>query len=123
MRYAMVPTRGPNSPEIVVIVEPRIAATQNRPANKVAEILGQEMQNFLRWQDICAVVLRNPELRQMLQRPDLPDQSAAERILRYETTIERQFYRAMDQLERLQGRRAGESVAPPAKLQIATESV
>ena len=35
----------------------------------------------------------------------LPTREAVEKILRYETAIERQLYRAMTQLERLQHQR------------------
>ena len=43
----------------------------------------------------------------------LPSAEKADRLLRYETHLERQLYRAMDQLERLQRRRMGDAVPPP----------
>ena len=43
----------------------------------------------------------------------LPAADTLDKILRYETTLERQLYRAMNQLERLQRRRQGESVPVP----------
>jgi hypothetical protein len=43
----------------------------------------------------------------------LPSREAVEKILRYETAIERQLYRAMTQLERLQRQRQDEPVPPP----------
>jgi hypothetical protein len=52
------------------------------------------------------------ELRARLRRPDLPEKEAVEIILRYEAAKERQFYKAMDQLERRQRRRLGEEVPP-----------
>ena len=39
-------------------------------------------------------------------------------VVRYETTIERQLYRAVDQLERLQRVRGGEIVPPPINVQL-----
>lgn len=42
-------------------------------------------------------------------------------LLRYETANERQLYRALDQLERLQRQRAGDYVPPPVKLGVATD--
>ena len=42
----------------------------------------------------------------------LPGKEAVDKILRYETAIERPLYKAMSELDRLQGRRRGE-VAPP----------
>ena len=51
----------------------------------------------------------------------LPEKDAGDRILRYETTIERQLYRAMNQLERLQRQRKGESVPPPVNVEVSAE--
>ncbi len=42
-------------------------------------------------------------------------------LVRYETANERQLYRAIDQLERLQRQRAGDYVPPPAKLSVSTD--
>ena len=41
-----------------------------------------------------------------------------DRILRYETTLERQLYRAMNHLERLQRLRKGEVVPAPLAIQV-----
>jgi hypothetical protein len=43
----------------------------------------------------------------------LPSMEVLEKIMRYETKLERQMYRAMGQLERLQRMRRGETVPPP----------
>jgi len=43
----------------------------------------------------------------------LPPDGAIEKILRYDAHIERQLYRAIHELERLQRRRMGEAVPPP----------
>jgi len=48
----------------------------------------------------------------------LPPAAVLDRILRYETTIERQLYRALDQLERLQRQRNGDHVPPPVRLSV-----
>lgn len=49
----------------------------------------------------------------------LPHQEASDKILRYEIAIERQMYRAISELERLQRRRLGDAVPPPTlKVQI-----
>jgi len=52
----------------------------------------------------------------------LPSAKATEKILRYETTIERQLYRAMSELERLQRQRKGERVLPPLSLDVRSEN-
>jgi hypothetical protein len=48
----------------------------------------------------------------------LPSADTLDKILRYETTLERQLYRAMNQLERLQRRRNGEFVPPPISMEM-----
>ena len=47
------------------------------------------------------------------RRLSLPSVEAAEKLIRYEAHLDRQLYRAMDQLERLQRHRRGESVRSP----------
>ena len=48
----------------------------------------------------------------------LPRQKVVAKILKYESMLERQFYRAMNQLERLQRMRKGEVVPPPVAIQV-----
>jgi CRISPR/Cas system-associated endonuclease Cas1 len=48
----------------------------------------------------------------------LPSEEVLDKILRYEAALERQLYRAMIQLERLQRRRLGESVPPPLTMEV-----
>jgi hypothetical protein len=48
----------------------------------------------------------------------LPAAEVLEKIMRYEGSLERQLYRAMHQLERLQRRRGGESVPPPVTVEV-----
>jgi hypothetical protein len=48
----------------------------------------------------------------------LPAAAVLDKILRYENSLERQLYRAMNQLERLQRRREGEEVPPPVTMQL-----
>jgi hypothetical protein len=48
----------------------------------------------------------------------LPRTEVVEKILRYESSLERQFYRALNQLERLQRRRNGETVPPPLMMDM-----
>ncbi len=66
----------------------------------------------------------NLEFEQRLKRlaqfsiTSLPPEQAANRILRYETHINRQLNGALDQLERIQRRRRGEVVPPPLKLGV-----
>jgi hypothetical protein len=48
----------------------------------------------------------------------LPSMDVLEKILRYETKLERQLYRAMTHLERLQRMRRGEAVPPPLTMEV-----
>jgi hypothetical protein len=48
----------------------------------------------------------------------LPSADATDKLLRYEAHLDRQLYRAMDQLERLQRQRGGEDVPPPLNINL-----
>jgi hypothetical protein len=48
----------------------------------------------------------------------LPTAAVVDKILRYEGSLERQLYRAMNQLERLQRARRGEVVPPPLTMEV-----
>jgi hypothetical protein len=48
----------------------------------------------------------------------LPDAATLDKILRYETKLERQMYRAMAQLERIQRMRRGEAIPAPLTLDV-----
>lgn len=50
----------------------------------------------------------------------LPSPEATERLTRYEAHLERQLYRALNQLERLQRQRRGEDVPPPLSMEVNT---
>lgn len=51
----------------------------------------------------------------------LPESHDMDRLLRYETAIERQLYRALAQLERLQRQRRGERLPPPLQVEVTSE--
>ena len=48
----------------------------------------------------------------------LPKEVEMNKVLRYETTIERQLYKAVNQLERLQRFRAGDHVPAPVQVDL-----
>jgi len=60
----------------------------------------------------------NLELEANVASLALPSKEAVDKILRYETAIERQLYRAMSQLERLQRQRKGETIPPPINVEF-----
>ena len=47
---------------------------------------------------------------------------ALSKLSRYETTLERSMFRALHELQRLQAARSGQSVAPPAVLDVEVSS-
>jgi hypothetical protein len=52
----------------------------------------------------------------------LPSADAADKILRYEAQLDRQLYRAMYQVERLQRQRKGENVPSPLNINLSRRS-
>ncbi len=52
----------------------------------------------------------------------LPSAEVVEKILRYETALERQLFHAMNQLERLQRRRLGENIPAPLTMDISAKA-
>jgi hypothetical protein len=50
----------------------------------------------------------------------LPSAETLEKILRYESALQKKLYRAMNHLERLQRRRKGENVPAPVAMEIST---
>lgn len=58
------------------------------------------------------------ELDALVRSLALPVEAATDRVIRSETHLNRLIYRSMDQLERLQRRRKGESVPPPLNVNL-----
>ena len=59
-------------------------------------------------------------LQRINKMGSLPDKFEMDKLLRYETAIERQMYQAIKQLEREQRRRLGDHVPPPVQVDIET---
>jgi CRISPR/Cas system-associated endonuclease Cas1 len=49
---------------------------------------------------------------------NIPSRHELDRLLRYEGAIERQLYKALNQLERIQRLRAGDNVPPPLEVDV-----
>ena len=75
-----------------------------------------------RWQGNECEKQEDAEEEERRLASTLPSVEKLDKILRYETTLERQLYRAMNQLERLQRRRMGEKVAPPIAMEVSHQS-
>lgn len=70
---------------------------------------------FKRYNDEREKLQRDAEARTL----SLPPAETTDKLLRYETHMDRKLYRAMDQLERLQRLRSGEKVPPPLSVHLA----
>jgi CRISPR/Cas system-associated endonuclease Cas1 len=56
------------------------------------------------------------------QLASIPAGHEMDHVLKYEGAIERQFYKAIDQLERLQRLRAGDQVPAPVKIDVTVDA-
>jgi hypothetical protein len=62
------------------------------------------------------------QLESQLLSLSLPPEDVMRKILRYDTTFDRQLYRALDALEHLQRQRSGEPVPPPLKIRVVNDN-
>jgi len=63
--------------------------------------------------------VKNAMKLQVIQKlGSIPEKDELDRLLRYEGAIERQLYKAMNQLERLQRMRSGECVPAPVEVEV-----
>ena len=66
---------------------------------------------------------RNALKLQVIKRlGNIPTKDELDRLLRYESTIERQLYKALNQLERMQRFRQGDNVPPPLEVDVNVNS-
>lgn len=96
-----------------------LVATALREKHKL-EILGyldRKIRDFFWWRKRCVGREENAEKAQQAAAV-LPPVAVLEKIQRYETKLERQMYRAMTQLERLQRMRRGEEVPAPVSVEV-----
>jgi len=77
------------------------------------EILAQRKKIADHQQDLAAAT--------SLQALSLPSGPAAGVVLRYAASIDRELYRALHQLERVQRQRQGESLPPPVSVSVAAD--
>jgi CRISPR/Cas system-associated endonuclease Cas1 len=61
------------------------------------------------------------KLSRLIDLKSLPPAHEIDKLLKYEGTIEKQLYRAINQLERLQRMRQGEAIPLPINLNIDSE--
>jgi len=67
-----------------------------------------------RWTDLSVAHFDETALADCL----IPNRDALDKLIRYETSVERSLGRAVDRLERLQRRRKGEPMPPPVNVHL-----
>jgi len=83
------------------------------------EALAEEVNRLQKLQDLQEAI----ELRKIDSSVDvarIPSEEVADRLLRYEAHLSREFDRTLTQLERLQRMRRGQPVLPPIKVDISS---
>jgi hypothetical protein len=96
------------------------AALRERNKANALALLDREL-GFLAWSKRRCEERDENEERASQAAAALPSMDVLERILRYETKLERQLYRAMNHLERLQRLRRGEAVPAPLAVEVSGE--
>jgi hypothetical protein len=90
-----------------------------REENKKAALtyIDHELSLLAYWEEHC----RKREAAEEAARQAaavLPSPEVLDKIMRYETTLQRQLYRALAQLERMQRMRQGEAVPAPMMMEV-----
>jgi hypothetical protein len=93
------------------------AAWRERNKKKALAYLDGELSRLESLKDACEEREAQEE-RSLRAASVLPSRPALEKIIRYESKLERQLYRALNQLERLQRLRRGEAVPPPLQMEV-----
>lgn len=117
--YSMMAKKGPQ----IASEDPEDAKNIPEPSTCKDLLVGIVKNEINALELTKKLVVDNEELRAdaSFASHSLPPPPEMDRILRYETTIERQLYRAMAQLERLQRQRKGEMIPPPINLDVSSE--
>lgn len=96
-------------------------AWREKEKARILTFLRQEL-TYLSWRrSSCAERERKEEAARQ-SAAVLPSLETLEKIQRYETRLERQLYRAMAQLERLQRIRRGEAVPAPLSVEVSSRN-
>jgi hypothetical protein len=96
-------------------------ALRARHKEEVLKFIDRKIRDLEHWMDRRSE-REDAEERTRQSAAVLPSAEVLDKILRYETALERQLFRAMNQLERLQRRRMGENIPAPLNMEISTRS-
>jgi len=112
--------------------ELRLRLQQNPDGQAAADLRARQKEQALAWLDkelrSYSWRKRDCEEREKLEEAaqqaaaELPSPEVLDKILRYEAALERQLYRAVNQLERLQRRRQGENIPAPLTMEISARA-
>jgi hypothetical protein len=91
---------------------------------RVKEMLAYLDEQIMEYEDLMLTRQKGEDAEDATRRAAamLPDEEVVEKLVRYESALQRQLYRAMNQLERLQRRRLGETVPAPIALDISARA-
>lgn len=92
-------------------------ATPQESKDNFLHELNQEIKRLGRYQKEQEAIL-SAKLQVELLRQNVPDAPQLDRLMRYETSLERSIERTLNQLERTQRMRLGQPVSPPINLNI-----
>lgn len=93
-------------------------------AHHLKDVLDYLDQQIAHYHELAAIRQEQMDAEDNIRRASamlLPEE-VLERIVRYESALQRQLYRSMNQLERLQRRRLGETVPPPVVMDVSLRS-
>ncbi len=93
------------------------AVARDRRKDETLAFLDRKIAGFRSWQGHC-VEEEESEGEARQAAAVLPSGAVLDKILRYETKLERQMYRAMAQLERVQRMRRGEAIPAPLSVEV-----
>jgi len=93
------------------------AALRARRKEQALAYLDRELR-FIAWQKVKCEEHEQKEEEARLAAAVLPTPAVLDKLMRYETMLQRQLHRDMNQLERLQRRRLGAAVPPPLAVEM-----
>jgi hypothetical protein len=119
----------PNPNEIVCKLAAMLAVLKSNPENlpleqlrarHLKEVLDYLDEQIAEFEDLMIHREEQFNTEDAMRRAvaTLPSGDVLEKIVRYESALQRQLYRSMNQLERLQRRRLGENVPPPVVMDV-----
>jgi len=131
-RIKIYSTFGPSDPFALTCssVGPPEVGTQDQQSEKIVDqeanetkaasvvALIESYQKSIRTQQNSATARQKVERNNETRSFSLPPADVTDKLLRYEAHLDKQLYRAMDQLERLQRQRRGEAVPPPLNINL-----